>query len=195
MSPQPGHPSVADWLAYWLGEGDAATVDALDEHLMHCEACGAQLDALIVLGAGVRDAFRAGLVATVAHGPFVQRLADLGLRVREYRLPLNGSVNCTVAPDDDLLVARLAAPLQGVERLDLQAELSTAPGEWRRLQDVPFDAAAGEVLYVPRLHEVRALPAHTMQVRLEAVGPEGAREIGRYRFHHRPWPGHPPGPN
>ena len=46
-------------------------------------------------------------------------------------------VACTIAADDDLLVARLAVPLAGVERLDVVTELSFAPGR-HRIEDIPF---------------------------------------------------------
>jgi hypothetical protein len=109
------------------------------------------------------------------------------VRIREYRLPHNGSVNCTVAPEDELLVTRLEAPLQGVERLDALMRLSIAPGVQHRLEDIPFDAAAGEVLYFSPLAKVRQLPAHTIDLTLLAVADGGARELGRYTFHHSPW--------
>jgi hypothetical protein len=86
-------------------------------------------------------------------------------------------------------VTRLAAPLQGVERLDAVARLSTEPGVQHRLEDLPFDAAAGEVLYFPRVELLRRLPAHTFELTLLAVGDGGTRELGRYTFHHSPWPG------
>jgi hypothetical protein len=111
------------------------------------------------------------------------------MRLREYRLPRNGSVHCTVAPEDELLVSTLEAPLQGVQRLDALAELSIEPGVQHRLEDLPFDAACGEVMYLPSVAQVRLLPAHTLQVTLLAVEPQGSRELGRYTFHHRPWPG------
>jgi hypothetical protein len=181
------HPSLATLLDYWLHDSDAATTDAVDEHLMQCDACGQTLDGLVALGDGVRAAFRAGAVATVTGGDFVQRLAAQGLKVREYRLPHNGSVNCTVAPEDELLVSHLEAPLQGVERLDVLAQLSFEPDVQHRLHDIPFDPQAGGVVYVPKLTEVRRLPAHTLQVTLLAVAPGSMRELGRYTFRHRPW--------
>ena len=84
----------------------------------------------------------------------------------------------------------LEAPLQGVERLDALAHLSIEPGVQHRLQDIPFDPQAGEVLYVPKLAEVRQRPAHTLEVTLLAVESAGTRELARYTFRHRPWPGH-----
>lgn len=176
------HPSIAVLLDYWLHDSDGATTDAVDEHLMGCDACGQRLDELVALGDAVRDSFRAGAVAAMTSGAFVQRLAETGLRVRAYRVPHNGSVNCTVAPDDELLVSHLEAPLQGVE-------LSTEPGVSHRFDDIPFDARVGEVLYVPRIAEVRSMPVHTLTITLLSVESGGTREVGRYTFHHRPWPG------
>jgi hypothetical protein len=184
------HPSVETLLDYWLHDADPLSTDAVDEHLMQCDACGQVLDELIALGEGVRTAFRAGAVSAVSSDAFVQRLLAQGLQVREYRLPHNGSVNCTVAPEDELLVAHLEAPLQGVERLDALTQLSIEPGVQRRLQDIAFDPQAGEVLFLPKIAEVKTLAAHTMQVTLLAVEPGGTREVGRYTFNHRPWPGH-----
>lgn len=189
MTAATGHLPIDVLLAYWLHETDPATTDRVDEHLMRCDGCGEALDELIALGEGVRAAFRAGAVSAATGGDFVQRLAQRGLRVREYRLAHNGSVDCTVAPDDDLLVSRLQAPLQGVARLDALAELSIEPGVQRRQEDIPFDAQAGEVLIVPKIAEIRQLPAHTMRVTLLAVDAAGTRELGRYTFRHRPWPG------
>ncbi|HEY6133153.1 MAG TPA: hypothetical protein VIW70_04175 [Rubrivivax sp.] len=189
MSAGSNHLSLDTLLDYWLHDSDAASTDAVDEHLMRCDACGERLDDLIALGDGVRGALRAGTVALVTSEAFVQRLAGLGLRVREYRLPHEGSVNCSVAPEDELLVSRLEAPLQGVQRLDARAQLSTEPGVQHDLHDVPFNPRAGEVVVVSKLAAVRRLPAHTMQLTLLAVEAGGTREVGRYTFHHRPWSG------
>jgi hypothetical protein len=180
-------------LDYWLGDSDSAATEAADEHLMQCDACGQALDELVALGQGIRDAWRAGTVGGVFSAGFVQRLAGQGVQVREYRLAPGGSVNCTVAPGDDLLVSHLALPqppLQtGVQRLDLHVEVSLEPGVRHELHDIPFDARAGEVLYVSKVANIRPLPAHTVQATLLAVDDAGARELGRYTFRHQPWAG------
>lgn len=187
--PDAGHLAGAELLAYWLHETDERTTDAIDEHLMQCERCGRALDELAALGDGVRAAFGAGTVAAVTSGAFVDRLAHQGLRIREYRLAPNGSVDCTIAPDDDMLVSRLAVPLEGVERLDAELELSIEPGVRRELPDIPFAPGSGEVLSIAPAAVIKALPAHRAQVTLLAVTPGGARrELGRYTFNHRPWP-------
>lgn len=187
MKTAEGHLSTAALLDYWLGDVDDEATASVDEHLMQCEPCGQALDRLLALGEGVRAAVGAGAVTMVAASGFVQRLAALGLKLREYRLPHNGSVHCTVAPDDDLLVARLAVPLQGVQRLDAVLQLSLEPGVQHRLHDIPFDAAAGEVIYLPKVAAVRPLPANTLEVTLLAVAPGAPRELGHYTFHHQAW--------
>jgi hypothetical protein len=183
-----GHLSVDTLLAWWLHETDAATTEAVDAHLLACDACGEALDGLVALGDGVRAAFKAGLVGAVTTGPFVDRLVGQGVRVREYRLSHNGGVDCTVSPDDELLVAHLAVPsLAGVERLDAVLEISLEPGVERRVEDLPFDDGATEVIYLPNLSRVKASPANVHVVRLVAVAGGVDAELGRYEFRHRPW--------
>lgn len=179
------HPSLDDLLHYWFGDADEAATDAIDAHLFGCDACGAQLDRIAAMGRGVRDAFAAGLLGVVVSPRFVDRLAERGLRVREYRVPLNGSVNCTVAGEDDVLVGRLQAPLQGVQRLDVATDV-TLGGDTEWLRDIPFDAASGEVVFMSKLAEVRRMPAHEMRVRLLSVEGQGLREIGHFTFRHTP---------
>lgn len=179
------HPDWQALVDYWLGDGDAAASDAIDEHLLHCDACGAVFDEIVALARGVRDAFSHGLVPSALTPGFVERLKASGRRVREYRVPAGGSVMCSVAPDDELLVSRVGAPLAGVRRLDALFSFSFAPGEEQRLQDVPFDAAAGELLLAPKLAEIRRLPTHDVTLRLLSVDDAGEHEIARYTFHHR----------
>jgi hypothetical protein len=183
------HLPTEQLLDYWLRDSDAASTDAVDEHLMQCDACGQALDALVALGQGIRDAVRAGAVAAVMSAGFTQRLAARGVKVREYRLAPGGSVNCSVAPDDELLVSRLALPPlpAGVQRLDLHVELSLQPGVRHERHDIPFDPQAGEVVYVVKLAEVRRRPAHTVQATVVAVADDSEQVVGRYVFNHQPW--------
>lgn len=183
--PTPNHPGPDELLHYWFGDTDAAATEAIDAHLFACEACGAELDRILDLGRGVRGAFGAGRLSMVVTPRFVARLAEQGLRVREHRVPLNGSINCSVAAEDEVVVGRLQAPLQGVRRLDLAADF-TPGGDTEWLHDIPFDAASGEVVFLPALAELRGMPAHERRVRLLAVDDQGTREIGRFTFRHTP---------
>jgi len=176
------HDALAD---YWLGDTDAAATEAIDAHLMHCDACGARLDEVIALARGVRAAFDHGEVQAMVSAPFVERLAAAGRQVHEYRVPHNGSVVCALAPGDDQLISRLDAPLAGVTRVDAEFAFSFAPGRRERMQDIPFDAARGEVLFAPKMSAVRQQATHDFVVRLLAVDAAGERELGRYTFHHQ----------
>jgi hypothetical protein len=104
--------------------------------------------------------------------------------VREYRVARNGSVNCSVAPEDELLVSRLEAPLAGVRRVDVISYLNDAQTDVFR--DVPFDARSGEVVVAPQLAQLRAMPSHRRRLRLLAVDDSGERVLGDYTFNHTP---------
>ena len=159
-----GHVPIETLLAWWLHETDAAETDVVDEHLLRCDACGETLDALLALADGVRAAFKAGLVGAIASAEFVAKVATRGHRVREYRLPWNGGVDAVL-------------------------EFSYAPGVRHRIEDVPFDAGAGEVIYLPKIAEVKRAPAHTHTVTLIATRDGAERSLGTYTFRHRPWLG------
>ena len=173
-------------LDYWFGDTGDADTAAIDAHLLECDACGAQVEGIAALAHDTRAAFAAGEVGAVVDAGFVARLVARDVRVREYRVGPGGSVHCTVAPDDEVLVSRLQAPLHGVRRLDVVAE--PTHGDAQRLDDVPFDPGSGEVVFASRIAQVRALPAHDVRMRLYAVDDAGSREIGEYTFHHQPWP-------
>jgi len=117
---------------------------------------------------------------------FIKKLAAQNVRLREYRVAHNGSVNCTVAPEDEVLVTRLCAPLAGIERLDV--DFLDANGQSiQRLHDVPFDPAAGEVVITQQIQVVRAMPATTVQFRLyDMVSPSDERLFSEYALHHTP---------
>lgn len=168
-----------------LGELDAQAEAAIEPHLLGCGHCSAALQCLVDLGAGIAALVRQGLVRSVLTPATLKRLSDRGLRVREYRIPANGSVYCTVTREDDLLAARLEAPLGGVRRLDLIADNLEGPAV-ERMADVPFDAQTGEVVLAARIDKVRGLPACTSVVRLVAVGEKSEQLLGTYTFHHSP---------
>jgi len=172
-------------LTYWLGELDEAAEARAEEHLFGCASCGGRLDELVALARETRQLTHAGAVRAVVNDDFARRLVERGALVREYRVPHNGSVNCTVAPEDDIVIARLEAPLRGVARLDL-VELDSAGKRLTRVEDIPFRAGNHGVVIIPRIGDMRALPATTMRMRLLAVDEAGERVIGEYTFNHTP---------
>lgn len=179
-----------DWdslLAYWLGEFDADSASRIEEHYLGCATCSLRLEQLAILARGVRTVAGSSGVNMVVTEPFVRRLAEQGRHIREYHVPRNGSVNCTVTADDDVVVARLEAPLDAVARLDL-VTLGSGGEAMLRQEDIPFIAASGGVVVSIRIDMLRALPATTLRLRLLAVDGHGERALGEYTFDHTSGP-------
>ncbi|HKA45929.1 MAG TPA: hypothetical protein VKF40_28325 [Burkholderiales bacterium] len=173
-------------LAWWLDELQPAAQEALEEHVFACAHCARRLEEFAAIAGGVRDAVRAGALGVVVTAPFVDALKQAGLRVREYQLVPGSSVNCTIHADDDAVVGRMRAPLGGVRRLDAlkQLEVGGVPGPEVRAEDVPFDPASGEVVFVPSAAWLKKMPTHTLRVRLVAVEAAGEAAVGEYIFAH-----------
>lgn len=108
------------------------------------------------------------------------------MKVREYRVRPGGSVMCTVAPEDDLVVAHLHAPLHDVQRLDILVH--DLPQDARaRIEDVAFDRNREEVTMLPSTAWLRHLSFATQHVKLLAVDEAGERVLGEYTFNHSPY--------
>jgi hypothetical protein len=179
------HPDFAKLVEFWFGELAPEDEERLEEHLLDCAHCSEQLGELVELGAGISSVFRSGALRAVISPAFLQKMKIAGMRLREYRVPPGGSVDCTLTAADNAVVGRLQASLTGVARLDLA--LLTEHGEVRsRLQDIPFDPVAGEVLFCPSAARLKQLPAHTDVVRLIAVDEAGERSLADYTFVHMP---------
>lgn len=175
-------------LAYWLAELDPQQEAEVEQHYLGCERCSRRLAWLVDLARACRAVMHRGAVSVVLDHDFVRGLGAQGMQVREYRVARNGSVNCTVAPEDDLVVGRLQAPLQDVARLDL-VYLDETGQPASRHRDIPFAADTGEVLLATRLASLRALPKSTVRLHLVAVGPDGEHTLGEYTFNHTPYNG------
>jgi hypothetical protein len=184
MTRSPCPTQTQDLLEYWLGELDDAHEQRLDEHVFACAACTERLTAMVDLGAAIRRVFVHGNLNIVLPEPFIQRVKAAGLRVREYTLQPGGSVDCTVTPDDDLVVSYLRAPLRDVRRLDLLIDDTTA-GKLRA-NDVAFDPSAEGLVAVTSTLFLRTLRRSTQRVQLVAVEGVHERVLADYTFNHYP---------
>ena len=181
-TPAAEHLTFGALIDYWLDEHGESPVEG---HLLACDACTARLAWLAGLAVEIREVVKRGEAMMILTPGMLEQLAAEGLRIREYRLGPGGSVNCTIAPADDLVVAHLEAPLAGVSRLDFVASTDGVLG---RMDDIPFDPATGEIVVAPRTRDLRALGRATQVARLVAVGPEGKTAvIGEYTFNHSPF--------
>lgn len=180
------HPIDATVLAdYWIASLEGPEEQAVEEHLLDCDRCGARLRDVIALAEGVRNLAREGSLQMVVSDAFLRRAAEEGLRVREYAPPPGGSVQCTVAAEDDLLIGRLAADLSGATRVDL-CICDERGVEQFRLADIPVHSGASSVAYQEPIRLAKAAPTHKMIARLVAFDETGSqRLLGEYTFHHR----------
>jgi hypothetical protein len=175
-------------IEYWFDESSPEKAAGIEQHLIACGGCSGRLQQLAALSAGTRQVVTSGDFGAVLSGTFVARLKETGLRVREYRVPPGGSVACTIAPQDDVVVSRLSASLGGVERLDLLLQGPEVRGA-ARLKDVPFNPQAGEVIFAPGAAYLRTLDTVTQRLQLIAVSATGERLVGEYTFNHHRYTG------
>jgi hypothetical protein len=175
-------------VAWWLGELPEAAAAPLEEHLFGCAHCTRRMEELAALAEGVRAAVRGGRVSIVVSAPFVEAMKRSGMRLREYRIRPGESVNCTIRADEDAVISHIGGSLGGVTRVDVVQRVSVGGVDEPelRLEDVPFDPAAGEVLFIPEAAALKAMPAHTVRMRLIAVGEAGEAPLGEYTFVHTP---------
>jgi len=104
---------------YWLALLADPAEEVVEEHLLGCDECGARLGEVIALADAIHKLAREGSLRMVVSDTFLKRVAEEGLRVREYAPSPGGGVQCTVTEEDDFLIGRLAANLGGAKRVDL----------------------------------------------------------------------------
>lgn len=174
-------PILAD---YWLALLEGVDEEAVEQHLLACDHCGGRLREIISLVDGIRELARQGSLRMVVSDSFLKRAAEEGLHVREYAPAPGGSVQCTVTAEDDILIARLSADLQGVGRVDLS--LCDGNGvEQQRSPDIPFRPGSGSIVFHESMAFAKAAPTTTMILRLLAVDEaDGERVLGEYTFNH-----------
>jgi anti-sigma factor RsiW len=174
-------------LDYWLAELPSSRQSSVEEHLLACDACSSELARVVDLADAIRSVARSGSVRAVVSESFLDRVANEGLRLRQYRLGPGESVECTVTANDDVLVARLVADLSRTEHVDI-AWYDAEGNEQERVRDVPVHGAMREIIWAQRIDDIRAIPASVLRARVLAVEGQSERVIGEYTFNHTPSP-------
>jgi len=169
---------------YWLAALANPEEEAVEEHLLACDPCGARLREVIALAEGVRNLAREGCLRMVVSDAFLKRAAEEGLRVRQYAPPPGGGVQCTVTDEDDILIARLAADLSGAKRVDL-CICDERGVEQLRLPDIPVHSGASSVVYQESITFAKAAPTSKIIARLVTFDEAGGELLlGEYTFNH-----------
>jgi hypothetical protein len=171
-------------MEYWLAVLSIADQDAVEQHLMACDECGDRLRDVIALAEGLRTLARSGSLQVVISDRVVNQAAATGLRVREYAAQPGENVQCTVAADDDLLVARLAVDLAEAPRVDL-SWCDSKGAEVRRMTDIPIRAGAESVICQQSITWAKASPSSSTARSRAIIDDDGdERVLGEYTFHH-----------
>lgn len=169
---------------YWLAVLPEAEEETIEEHLFTCDECGTRLREVIGLAQGLRSLAREGSLQMVVSDAFLRRAAEEGLHVREYAPPRGGGVQCTVTAEDDLLIGRLAADLEGAKRVDVSVCDETG-AEQLRMRDIPVNPSEGSVILQESITYAKAMPTSKLIVRLLGVDKAGGEQlIGEYTFNH-----------
>jgi hypothetical protein len=175
---------------YWAGAAPTEEAERVEEHAFACDACSSRLAGVARLADGVsRVATRRGGLRLAVTETLLDQLAADGLRMRHYHLAPGGSVACTVAPDDDLLVAHVSGDFPEGKRLDVV--VYEHGKEILRTIDAPVDRKAGKLVYTISGNLARTFPKMTHPVSVFAVEGDSSEELCSYTFNHSPWPSEP----
>jgi hypothetical protein len=167
---------------YWLAALPNSEEEAVEEHLFSCDDCGTRLREIVAMAEEIRKL--SGSLVMIVSDAFVKHASEQGFRVREYSPPRFGSVECTVAVDDDFVVGHLSADLSTAKRVDL-AICDPQRVERFRLEDIPFHSQAPRVTFQQSITYGKAAPSETIIARLVGFDEAGAESLlGEYTFNH-----------
>lgn len=178
---------LADW---WAGDLAAPRADALEEHLLACDACSRRAERTGALAREVAALARGGAVAGAATPGLLGRLERDGWRVHRYRIGPGQVVPCSVWPEDQIMAVVLDVRALGgapADRVDLVARIGDEPAI--RAEDVPLDPATGTLTWLSPAAVDRQRPATRVSFQVLRVAGEAESVAGEYALAHEPWSG------
>jgi hypothetical protein len=167
---------LADYLAGLLEESHS---EELEAHLFSCRICATESERLFALAAAIREA-----VLPVLSPERFQELGREG-RIAEVNTMSPGQVVETLyPPGDKVLVHRLGgSDLSRARRVDV-ALFDLEGRALVRYDDIPFDAARGEVFMACQRHFAGVYPQDIV-FSVEVAEGERREEANRYTVLHR----------
>lgn len=149
-------------VAYWANDLDAATHDAIEDHLFACDACFASAERVAQLA----QAFRGGVPPVISQTQ-VDALRAQGLAIVENTF--EGGMRKSVAfePGVDLLIHRLGGlELADAERVEVTVRNESGGPVIFEEMFAPFDRERGEVLIACQRHFAAYPPDVVFDVRV-----------------------------
>jgi hypothetical protein len=176
-------------IAYHVGELSDDEGERVEAHYFGCAYCAERLEVVSLLERGVIGLVHGGGLIVISTMAMVERARARGIVVREYRTDPGEHVHCTGGPNDDFVVTRYGG-LAGVTSVDVHfrgAVLGSDQIITMEHRDAPVDQRTGDVVLVAPGELNRSMPPLEIEVRLTVRGADGARQVGPYYYHHRPW--------
>lgn len=166
-------------VALWAGDLADAEGERVETHLFGCESCAAASDGIGRLVGGLREAVPPAI--THAHR---EKLRERGLRLLETPVAAGASERAHFSPDVDLMVHVLQGDFTRAARVDVDLVTSDRV-TMMKLEDVPFDAARGELLIACQRHYEHMFPGcDDLTFRVFAVEGDRRDLVGSYLVHH-----------
>jgi len=180
---------LEELLAYRRGELDAEAEERLEEHYFSCTECASRLAWVEALEGAAVEALARGEFSVSATDAVIERLRAAGSAIRVYDLAEGQSVNCTIAPHEDMVVTKLRVsprPGRAVSLLTQVRVLETG-AEMERVERVLADPVTGQVVVLLPGAAVRQSPRATYTMRLR-FGDEPDAELSTpVVMNHSPW--------
>jgi hypothetical protein len=135
-------------VAYWANDLDAATLDAVEEHLFACDSCFASAERVAQLA----QAFRSGIPPVISRSA-LDALRAQGLAIVENTFEGGKRQPVTFEVGVDLLIHRLGGlALADAERVEVTVRSESAGLVIFEDKFAPFDRERGEVLIACQRH-------------------------------------------
>ena len=164
---------------YVAGDLAADQLDAVEEHLLGCDACTAAAEGL----AAVVEALRAQ-TPPVIRAADVDKLRARGMKIVENTFAPGDRREAAFARDVHVLIHRLSGlDLANAARVDFELIGERTHFEIARVDDVPFDPDAGAVLVACRQHYSGTEPDTVAKLRVVAA--DGTERHYEFTILHR----------
>jgi hypothetical protein len=181
--------SIDELVAYRRSELEEPAERALESHFFSCAHCAGRLTWVEGLEDAVATAMRQGLFDVYVTRKTVERLERAGSVVRKYDIAAGQSINCTIAPDDDMTVVSLHSALRPGVPVTVAVEFLDH-GSGQRMEELRpafQDQETGEVI-VRLAGEIQRMLG-SVRVTLNLRFGEGAavETVGPFEMNHSPW--------
>jgi hypothetical protein len=184
--------ALAELVAYRLGELDSSRETQLEEQYFACSACAERLRWTEQLEGAITHLVRHGGLRAAVTEDFVRDAKAAGVTLREYSIQPGGSVQCTITPDDDLVVvrlgvgelsARMVAVSSSMKDLDQGLEGTSVT------EDAVVDQSSKSILYAFPGDVVRTFPKSRWVMTVESRDESAPASLGPYTMNHTPFEG------